>query len=128
MMFNWSVCYKQGSVSFYDSIPNENGSKSDCNCASRYSSESGCSFSIGCSYEMDCSSGYNCSFGSRDDVGDDVSASGSNSEKSSVSGRDSYGEAGASSASDAPPYSEHNGKDPLLRLLFDILTHHNCSA
>ena len=128
MMFNSSVCYKQESVSFYDSIRNANGSTSDCSCASRYSLASGCSFSTCCSYETDCSSGYNCSFASHDDARDGASASGSNSEKPIFSGRGSYDAEEASSASDAPLYSEHVWTDPLFRLLFDMLAHGDCSS
>ena len=105
--FNWSVCYKQANVSFYDSIRNEIRSKSDCSCESRYSLASGCSFSTCCSYATDCSSGYNCSSASHDDARDGVNASGSNSERRIFSDRDSCDEAEASSASDAPLYDEH---------------------
>ena len=130
MMFNSSVCYKQESVSFYDSIRNGNGSKSDCSCGSRCNWASGCSFSIACSCATGCSSDCNCSCASHDDAGDDANASvsGSNSEKPIFSDRDSCGEAEASLASDAPLYSEHNRQGPLLGFLLDILSHRNRSA
>ena len=118
MMFNSSVCYKQESVSFYDSIRNGNGSKSDCSCGSRCNWASGCSFSIGC-----------CCV-SHEDAGEVAiaSVSGSNSEIGFFSDRDSCGEAEASLASDAPLYSEHNRQGPLLGFLLDILSHRNRSA